>query len=123
MTEQSSSTQRFVVLITYTQGDEDAYTPEVHQRYVEGHRAFEQYVSTHGQVLSSAALADPDRATTVRRREGGVVTTEGPFAETVEMIGGYYDVELPDLDAAVEACALLPEEYTLEIRPTVRISM
>ena len=49
--------------------------------------------------------------------------TDGPFAETVEMIGGYYDVELPDLDHAMAACALLPAAYSLEIRPTIKIEM
>ena len=45
----------------------------------------------------------------------------GPFAETVEMIGGYYDVELPNLDAAIAAVSLLPAGYTVEIRATIEL--
>jgi hypothetical protein len=41
--------------------------------------------------------------------------------ETVEFVGGYYDVELPDLDSAIEAAQLLPPSYAVEIRPTVSI--
>ena len=47
--------------------------------------------------------------------------TDGPFAETAEMIAGYYDVELPDLDAAVAVARLLPATYTVEIRPTIEL--
>lgn len=59
-------------------------------------------------------------ATCVRRdSEGRVTTTDGPFAETTEMIGGYYEVELPDLDTALEGAALLPRQFTIEVRPTL----
>ena len=46
-------------------------------------------------------MMQPAEATTVRVRDGATVTTDGPFAETAEMIGGYYEVELPDLDHAL----------------------
>ena len=45
------------------------------------------------------------------------MVTDGPYAETVEQLGGFYLVELPDLDAAVEAARLLPSAYTIEVRP------
>jgi hypothetical protein len=49
--------------------------------------------------------------------------TRGPFAETVEQIGGFYLVDLPDLDTAVEIAGLLPREYTIEVRPTQGIEV
>ena len=85
------------------------------------HHAFEAYVTEHGKHLGSAALADTDVATTVRHREGRTVVTDGPFVETAEIVGGYYDVDLPDLDTAIAAAALLPPSYAVEIRPTVTI--
>ena len=45
--------------------------------------------------------------------------TEGPFAETVEQMGGFWLVDLPDLDAAVEAARLLPDAYSVEVRPVI----
>ena len=49
------------------------------------------------------------------------VLTDGPFAESVEMVGGYYDVELPDLDVAIEAASLLPPAYAVEIRSVIEL--
>ena len=47
--------------------------------------------------------------------------TDGPFVELAEQISGFYLVDLPDLDAAIGACAELPRSYTVEIRPEVDI--
>ena len=47
--------------------------------------------------------------------------TDGPFAETVEQVGGFYLIDVPDLGAAVELAALLPREYTVEVRPTLEV--
>ncbi len=114
---------RFVIFIAYEPNDWSQRTPEEQQVYVDGHAAFEAYVESHGRHHGSAALADAERATTVRRVGGEVSVTDGPFAETVEMIGGYYEVDLPGLDEAIAACALLPPSYSLEIRPTIKIEM
>ncbi len=59
----------------------------------------------------------PTRRRRVRRADGSRTVTDGPFAELAEQVGGYYDVELPDLDAAIAAARLLPPAYTVEIRP------
>ena len=75
-----------------------------------------------GANLGSAALGDAETATTLRTGADGARTvTDGPFAELAEQVGGYYDVELPDLDAAIAAACLLPPAYTVEIRPVIRI--
>lgn len=114
---------RYVILIAYRPGSWMQASPEEQDHYVTAHQAFERYVDQHGERLGSAALADADNATTVRREDAGVSISDGPFAETVEMIGGYYDVDLPDLDHAIAAARLLPSAYTLEIRPTVSVSV
>lgn len=112
---------RYLILIAYAKSEWDEATEDVRQAYFRAHAAFSAYVAEHGVEHGSAALADVEQATTVRHVDGRVVVADGPFAETVEQIGGYYEVELPDLDHAIEAAALLPPAYTLEIRPTIRI--
>ena len=49
--------------------------------------------------------------------------TDGPYAETVEQLGGFYVVELPDQDTAVELARLLPREYAIEIRPMLEVEV
>ena len=51
------------------------------------------------------------------------LVTDGPFAETVEQLGGYYLIDAPDLDTAVELAKLLPREYAVEVRPTVEVNL
>ena len=114
--------KRYVILIAYRPGDWSSASPEVRQTYFDAHDAFSDYVDEHGTHLGSAALGDADTATTLRTGTDGIRTvTDGPFAELTEQVGGYYDVKLPDLDAAIAAAALLPPAYTVEIRPVIRI--
>jgi hypothetical protein len=113
---------RYVLLIAYRPRDWDTVGEEVRQQYFDAHHAFEAFVDEHGRRVDSAALSDADLATTIRHGEDGEpVVTDGPFVELVEQVGGYYDVELPDLDTAIAAAKLLPRSYTVEVRPTVRI--
>jgi hypothetical protein len=70
-------------------------------------------------------LAQPDAATTVQVRDGTTVTTDGPFAETKEALGGYFMFEGDDLDAAIAVAAKVPATRfggTVEIRPLVQYS-
>jgi hypothetical protein len=113
---------RYVVLIAYEPGQWDEADEAVRQEYFDAHHAFESYVEQHGRRISSAALSDADLATTIRRDGAGdAVVTDGPFVELTEQVGGYYDVELPDLDAAIAAARLLPRAYTVEIRTVVGV--
>jgi hypothetical protein len=70
----------------------------------------------HGKELD-----DIRTAKTVRVRDGQVVVTDGPFAETKEQIGGFFDTNLPDLDTALALAAKIPaSEYgSIEVRPVV----
>lgn len=113
--------KRYLVLLAHVAGEGEGASPEEQWRHVDAHAAFEAYLARHGRRLSSAALADADTATTVRHRDGGTVVTDGPLVESAEVLGGYYDVELPDLDHAIAAAALLPPAYAVEIRPAVQV--
>jgi hypothetical protein len=113
---------RYVVLIAYEPGEWEAADEAGGRELFDAHHAFERFVDAHGHRRGSAALCDADLATTVRHRDdGSVVVTDGPFVELAEQVGGYYDVELPDLDTAIAAAKLLPPSYTVEVRPTVRM--
>lgn len=113
--------KRYVLLLAYEPGGWDPADEEVRQSFFDAHHAFEEYVAARGRRLASGALADADTATTVRHVDGAATVSDGPYVETVEFVGGYYDVELPDLDSAIEAATLLPPSYAVEIRPTVLI--
>jgi hypothetical protein len=112
---------RYVVLVAYAAGEWESASESVRQRYFDAHHAFERYVDANGRRISSAPLAGADTATTIRHVDGTVTVTDGPFVESVEQVGGYYDVELPDLDHALAAGRLLPSAYAVEIRPVVAI--
>jgi hypothetical protein len=73
-------------------------------------------------VTSGLQLADPETATTVRVQDGKPLTTDGPFVELKEAIGGYLFFEADDLDAAIELAARIPAARlggAVEVRPIV----
>ncbi len=113
--------KRYVVLVAYQPGAWETAPDAVRQEYFAAHHAFEEYVDTHGRRIGSAPLAGADTATTIRHVDGAARVTDGPFVESVEQIGGYYDIELPDLDAAITAGSLLPSSYAVEIRPAITV--
>ena len=71
------------------------------------------------EVQGGAALMPTNTATTVRVRDGKMLTTDGPFAETKEQLGGYYLLVCKDLDEAIKAAAKIPgaTHGSIEIRP------
>jgi hypothetical protein len=73
-------------------------------------------------VSSGQQLADPETATTVRVEDGKTLTTDGPFVEIKEAIGGYLFFEADDLDAAIELASRIPAARlggAIEVRPIV----
>ncbi|HWE10722.1 MAG TPA: YciI family protein [Solirubrobacteraceae bacterium] len=74
--------------------------------------------------VSGGQLQPVQTATTVRVQDGRMLTTDGPFAETKEVFGGYYIFELGDLDAALEMAARIPATRmggSVEVRPLVEV--
>ncbi len=71
--------------------------------------------------MSGKELDDIRTAKTVRVRDGEILITDGPFAETKEQLGGFFDTTLPDLDTAIEYAAKIPAaDYgSIEVRPVV----
>lgn len=83
------------------------------------YHAFTQSIIQSGNFKAGDALQPATTATTVRVRDGKTLTTDGPFAETREQLGGYYLVETRDLDAALAIAARIPGARvgSIEVRP------
>lgn len=80
---------------------------------------FTNDIKTSGNLRGGEALQPVHTATTVRVRDGKTTTTDGPFAETREQLGGFYLIEAKDLDEAVKIAAKIPDVRLgcVEIRP------
>lgn len=117
----SAVVKKYFVLIAYDVEAWAAATDEQRSAWHEDHSMFHRTVGEH--VLYGEALDGPETATTVRHRSGEMMLTDGPFAETVETIGGFYVVQAADLDQVSGWCALLPDCYSLEIRPCIEIDV
>jgi hypothetical protein len=83
--------------------------------------AYTQALADAGVMVAGDALEGIDTATTVRERGGETVLTDGPFAETKEILGGYYLIDVPDLDAALKWAARIPSAPygSVEVRPVM----
>jgi hypothetical protein len=81
--------------------------------------AFTQAIQKSGHLLGGNALRPTQTATTVRVRTGKTATTDGPFAETKEQLGGYYLIEARDLNDAIQVAARIPGARvgSIEVRP------
>ena len=81
--------------------------------------AFTQAIVDSRELVGADRLRGVDAATSVRVRDGRTMATDGPFAETKEHLGGYYLVDVPDLDRAVALAARIPAARTgvIEVRP------
>src|SRR5687768_12434307 len=81
--------------------------------------AFTEDIKKSGHYLGGEALKPVSTATTIRVRNGKMSTTDGPFAETKEQLGGYYLIEAADLNEALQIAAKIPSARTgaVEVRP------
>lgn len=93
-------------------------TPEGDARSAEW-GAYTQMLAADGVLVAGDALMPTDTATTVRKRGGERLVTDGPFADTKEWLAGYYLIDVPDLDKAIEYASQIPNiaEGSTEVRP------
>ena len=108
---------KYMALIYGNEEAWDALSEEEQQRVTERYMALAREPVTVG----GDELEDPDTATTVRVRGGETLTTDGPFAETKEQLGGYYLVDVDSLDEALEWAAKIPgaRHGSIEVRPVM----
>lgn len=113
---------RYLVLLI-GDGDEPPWpslTDQQREEAMESFAAFDAACADRDgvQILAGEALGSPDTVTVMRTRGGQVALTDGPYAEAVEGLGGFYLVEAPDLDVLIGLLGLLPD-YDIQISPAV----
>jgi hypothetical protein len=83
------------------------------------YREFTESLRSEGRLIACNRLLPPDAAVTLRVRGGKISTTDGPFAETQEHLGGYYVIEARDLNEAIQVAARIPGARIgcVEVRP------
>ena len=116
---------RYALLIYASEQDWASQTEEQAQTQFQDYMAFTKDIVDRGIMKSGEALQPTATATTVRVRNGETLSTDGPFAETKEQLGGYYVIEAKDLDEAVEVAARIPDVRggSIEIRPIMETGM
>ena len=110
------------MLLIYGSGDSwQTLTPEQQQEIGAAYFAFTEELQAAGKMVGGDALQPITTATSVRVRNGETLTTDGPFAETKEVLGGYYLIDVDTLDEALEWAAKIPgaAHGTIEVRPVV----
>ena len=109
---------RYLLLI-YTAESMAAPSAEAVAAEIEAYNAYTREVRSRGAYRAGEALHPTSSATTVRVRDGETLTTDGPYAETKEALGGFYLIDARDLDEAIELAAKIPSAVhgAIEVRP------
>jgi hypothetical protein len=112
---------RYMLLIYTDASAWEAMTPEEYEQVHSAYGSFTQRIIESGEHIAGDALQGIDTATTIRVRNGRPVSTDGPFAETKEVLGGFYMVDCKDLDRASELAGEIPDAGlgtgSVEVRP------
>ncbi len=89
------------------------------EKHFQEYSEFTEEIKKNGNFIAANRLQPPGTAKTVRVREGKVSTTDGPYAETKEQLGGYYIIEAKDIDEAVKIASKIPGGRfgCVEVRP------
>ena len=114
---------RYLALI-YSQEPTEPPTKTNGRQMMAEYGDYTQMVKERGAYLGGEALEPSASATTVRVRDGKVSTTDGPFAETKEQLGGYYLLNCADLDEAIDLAGKIPgaRSGAIEVRPILEFS-
>jgi hypothetical protein len=112
---------QYMLLIYGDQGSWDTRTEEERGQIFQAYGTFTQELQDSGAMVAGDALEPTDTATTVRVQNDEVLTTDGPFAETKEQLGGYYLIEAESLDEAIGWAAKIPgaRHGSVEVRPVM----
>lgn len=112
---------RYLLLIAEEEGVRSHWSQEDQQADMARWFAFTNDLQQAGAFVDGVALNESSSATTVRVQDGDTLTTEGPFAETKEIINGYYLIEVDDLDTAISWAARIPTIGAVEVRPVLEL--
>jgi hypothetical protein len=110
---------KYLCLIYDEEKKLDSMSKEEGEKFMGEYFAFTDNLRKSGQYVASEALHPVNTATTIRMRNGKLSTTDGPFAETKEQLGGFYLIDAKDLNDAIQVAAKIPSVRTgsIEIRP------
>jgi hypothetical protein len=110
---------QYLLLIYSEEGYWSSITEEERQRWMDEYRKFTESIQKSGHYKAGQSLQPTTTARTVRVRDGKTLATDGPFAETVEQLGGFYWVEAKDMDEAISIAARIPSARggSIEVRP------
>ena len=115
---------QYTILVYETESELAARTdPKRKDAYWGAYRAYTQALRDAGVMTGGAALEPPRTATTIRQPHGKRQVQDGPFADTKEQLGGYYVIDVPSLDKALEWAARCPSAASgaVEVRPNLRM--
>ena len=112
---------KYALLIYDNEAAWEGRSKEEGDKLMGDYNAFTESITKSGHILGGEALLPVSTATTVTVRSDETLTTDGPFAETKEQLGGFYLVEAKDLDEAVEIAARIPSSTygSIEVRPVM----
>jgi len=112
---------QYLLLIYAEEGKDPQPGTPAGEAFMNAYWKFTDEVKADNLMLGSNALQPVSTATTVRVRDGKTETTDGPFAETKEQLGGYYLLDCKDLDEAIRYAARIPSAAhgSVEIRPVM----
>jgi hypothetical protein len=110
---------RYIALIYTSEATEPVQGSPEHVKQHADYGTYTQALQSAGVMRGGAALQPISTATTVRVRDGKTLTTDGPFAETKEQLGGFYIFDCANLDQAIEWAAKIPgaARGSVEVRP------
>jgi hypothetical protein len=110
---------QYLLMIYRSEAELGKMSPAERKQMTAEYGTFTQSIIQSGHFKGGDGLQPTTTATTVRVRDGKMLTTDGPFAETREQLGGYYLIEAKDLDSALEIAARIPGARTgsIEVRP------
>lgn len=110
---------QYMLLIYGNEANAQAVPPDVMKQVIAAYGAYTQALKAAGVLVASDRLRPSSDATTVRITNAKTAVLNGPYAETREQLGGYYTVEVPDLDAAISWAARCPgaAHGAIEVRP------
>jgi len=117
------SPMKYLCLVYLEEDKLGALPKEAFDELVRDSLAYDEELRKGGHYLESAALQGVRSATTLRKRDGGVSVTDGPFAETKEQLGGFILIEARDLDEAIRLASKIPPGRigSIEVRPVMEL--
>jgi hypothetical protein len=115
---------KYLCLIYENEKNFETMSPADGEAIMNEYFVFTDGIRRSGQYVAGEALQPTQTATTVKVRNGKVSTTDGPFAETKEQLGGFYLIEAKDLNEAIQVAAKIPSARlgSIEVRPVVDFS-